>query len=529
MTISVRAALAAGALCALAGCATAPAASQQAVAVAPIPGVSDAAAATAVRDSAGAHVGYDTPSDALKAGDMAAFVQLVQDRIGREDGPGDFGHVVVAVDRAAAGDTEAARAELAKAEGDVAVEATIAYTQALLSALDGKESEAIDEMRLIGGALPGLTGDLALAALLEAFERHDEALAVYESLTPRVIVAPDHDFDPQGILFAHTQTVVSRRTLLLRKLGRIDEAKAVYAALADAEPEQATRYAAAIEALETGRGIDDDFLTPKTAFARAYTDLSLALYQRRIIQAAMLGARLTGFDENRVAMDQLALLMDPENEDLRSIVIDGLYEEAFYDGAAHVAEAAPEPTARLQLSAASAYLLGEKPGAARDALDRASALTTSDERLETLSGMLRIYTLLGEERRAVSVAEDARQASINDSERAVANALTAATLQYFGRADEAVDFARTARDLDDTHDRRMALADVLGAAGDVEEGLRLIRTERLSRPNDPYMLNTLGYYLITRTDRIEEGYKTLVRAYALADRDPYIADSLGWA
>ncbi|MEL6475064.1 MAG: hypothetical protein AAFQ21_13360, partial [Pseudomonadota bacterium] len=131
--------------------------------------------------------------------------------------------------------------------------------------------------------------------------------------------------------------------------------------------------------------------------------------------------------------------------------------------------------------------------------------------------------------RAVSVAEDARQASINDSERAVANALTAATLQYFGRADEAVDFARTARDLDDTHDRRMALADVLGAAGDVEEGLRLIRTERLSRPNDPYMLNTLGYYLITRTDRIEEGYKTLVRAYALADRDPYIADSLGWA
>jgi Flp pilus assembly protein TadD len=43
------------------------------------------------------------------------------------------------------------------------------------------------------------------------------------------------------------------------------------------------------------------------------------------------------------------------------------------------------------------------------------------------------------------------------------------------------------------------------------------------------MLNTLGYFLIERTDKLEEGFKVLSRARAMAERDPYIADSLGWA
>jgi tetratricopeptide (TPR) repeat protein len=73
------------------------------------------------------------------------------------------------------------------------------------------------------------------------------------------------------------------------------------------------------------------------------------------------------------------------------------------------------------------------------------------------------------------------------------------------------------------------LADALGRNGQINEALAILRTERLSRPNDPYMLNTLGYFLIERTDKLEEGFKVLSRARAMAERDPYIADSLGWA
>ena len=52
---------------------------------------------------------------------------------------------------------------------------------------------------------------------------------------------------------------------------------------------------------------------------------------------------------------------------------------------------------------------------------------------------------------------------------------------------------------------------------------------RLARPNDPYTLNSLGYFLIIHTDKYEEGYRVLARAKALAQHDPYISDSFGWA
>ncbi len=532
----------AAAALALTGCAVAPEAPKSAdraavdAIVGPLDGiyaVSPAAAATAVLRDDGRPVGllaYESPADAIRAGDMAAFIEHVKlSRMG-ENEPGDFGVAVIALDRVAAGDLEAARLVLDSAEGEPASARVLAFIEAWVTALEGDEQKAIDEVRVVGGALPGLTGDLSLAAMLEAFGRHEEALGVYASLTPREIEAPQHAFDPQGILFAHAQTVVSRRTLLLRRLGRIEEARDIYARLAASEPEQSARYNAAIASLDDPDEFKDDvFLTPQTAFARSLSDLALTLYQQRVITAALAGVRITGFDENRSTMDQLALLIDPSDEGLREVVISGLYDEALYEGAAHVAVTAPEPTPRLQLSAASSFLMLGDEKASRRALNRSLRLSDDTEQLETLVGALRLYTLMDEEGEAIETAKRARSAAENQSEQAVTHALTASALQHFGRTDEAVFHARSARELDDTHDRRMMLADILGAAGQVDEALRIIRTERLGRPNDPYMLNTLGYFLITRTDRYEEGYKVLARAYSLADRDPYIADSFGWA
>lgn len=529
----------AAAALALAGCASAPAVSsdgQDAVSSRPLKNIYDvspAARATAVLDEDGRPVGlsaYDKPGEAVRAGDMAAFIEHVKRSRLDESEPGDFGVLVIAMDRLAAEDLHGARRTLAMSKGERASARLLSFVEGWTSAFEGAEQDGIDRMRAVGGRLPGLTGDLSLAAMLEAFGRHEEALAVYESLTPRKIEAPEHAFDPQGILFAHAQTVVSRRTLLLRRLGRIEEARDIYAKLAAAEPEKSASYDAALASLEDPEEFkEDEFLTPKTAFARSFSDLSLSLYQQRVITAALAGGRLSGFDETRSTMDQLALLIDPANEGLREIVIDGLYDEALYEGAAHVALSAPESTAQLELLAASAYLKLGDESAARAALNRSMRMADDRDRLSTLVGALRLYTLMDEERDAIATARMARAAAENESEAAATHALTASALQHFGRAREAVSHARSARDLDDTHDRRMMLADILGAAGEVDEALRLIRTERLGRPNDPYMLNTLGYFLITRTDRFEEGYKVLARAYALAERDPYIADSFGWA
>jgi len=495
--------------------------------------VSQAAMATAVRED-GQPVGiaaYGVPIDAVKAGDMAALISMVRMTDGDLElaGPEGMSAIILAIDEIAAGDYGAARAALEVGPVDAYSVAIIDFVNAWVHALEGDPDGAVKAHRDMDDVLPGLTADLSLAAMLEAAGRNEEALAVYEAMTPARIEAPDHMFDAKGILFAHVQMVVARRALLLRRLGRIEEAQDVYRQLAEAEPEQAARYAAAIESLATGRGLEDRELTTEGAFARAFSDLSLSLWQQRLIRNSMMGIRSRGLDEQRATLDQLALLVDPANEGLRENVIDQLQEEALFTGAAHVATSAPEPTAALQISAAQSLLFAREGDAARAAIGKALDIVDEDDRLGITAGAVGLHALLGDEDRAIDLATQALDGARNDAERAMTAALKAEILQQFGRVEEAVPFARQARESDDTHNRRMYLANILGEAGEVDEALQLIRNDRLKRPNDPYMLNTLGYFLISHTDRYEEGFRVLFRANSMARNDPYIADSLGWA
>lgn len=49
------------------------------------------------------------------------------------------------------------------------------------------------------------------------------------------------------------------------------------------------------------------------------------------------------------------------------------------------------------------------------------------------------------------------------------------------------------------------------------------------KPNDAQALNALGYTLVDRTNRANEGYALIERAHKLAPDDPFILDSMGWA
>ena len=49
------------------------------------------------------------------------------------------------------------------------------------------------------------------------------------------------------------------------------------------------------------------------------------------------------------------------------------------------------------------------------------------------------------------------------------------------------------------------------------------------QPDEPRLLNALGYTLIDRTDRLDAGAELIERAYALAPDNPAIIDSMGWA
>jgi Flp pilus assembly protein TadD len=61
---------------------------------------------------------------------------------------------------------------------------------------------------------------------------------------------------------------------------------------------------------------------------------------------------------------------------------------------------------------------------------------------------------------------------------------------------------------------------------DAEKALR--RLVEL-KPDDAQALNALGYTLVDRTPRVEEGFALVDRAHKLAPNDPFILDSLGWA
>ena len=495
-------------------------------------GVSEAAMTLAVLGDDGAPVGidaYETPHDALKAGDTAAFLAALRsDDI--EKASNAWPNLLLAIDAAAGSDFDAADAFLGDIETYASGAPLAPFVGAWVTALSGDEETAISDLRDSGRVMPGMVADLSLASMLEAFGREDEALAVYASMIPSEIVAPEHSFDVKGLVWTDVRTVIQRRTLLLRRLGRIEEAKATYQLLADAEPERAASYASIIASLDDPDQYDDEPLTLRRAFARTLLDLNGALYVQKLIRTAMVGGdRDFGYDETSASLDQIALVLDPTDEDVRENVINGLYSEALYEGAAHVALAAPEQTASIKVAAAQTLIMGNDDDGARAALENALEIVEEKDRLPIVGEAVGMFALLGDEERTLSLADEALALADNPGKQASSHAIKSGALEHFGRYEEALAEAQEALALDDTHGRRMTVANLLGDVGRAEDGHKMMQRELIQRPNDPYMLNTLGYFLITKTEKYEEGYKALARAAALTERNAYIDDSLGWA
>lgn len=64
--------------------------------------------------------------------------------------------------------------------------------------------------------------------------------------------------------------------------------------------------------------------------------------------------------------------------------------------------------------------------------------------------------------------------------------------------------------------------------GRLDDSLRELEALLEKHPDDPVALNALGYTLADRTDRYEEAYGYIKRAYDLAPDNPAIVDSMGW-
>jgi tetratricopeptide (TPR) repeat protein len=74
-----------------------------------------------------------------------------------------------------------------------------------------------------------------------------------------------------------------------------------------------------------------------------------------------------------------------------------------------------------------------------------------------------------------------------------------------------------------------SLALALEKVGRIQEAERNLRAILAKAPQNAQALNALGYTLVNRTDRFQEGIALLQKAIALDPDNPAILDSLGWA
>jgi len=63
----------------------------------------------------------------------------------------------------------------------------------------------------------------------------------------------------------------------------------------------------------------------------------------------------------------------------------------------------------------------------------------------------------------------------------------------------------------------------------IDEAEKRLAQVVAQKPDDATALNALGYTLVDRTSRTQEGYDLIERAHRLSPNDPFILDSMGWA
>ncbi len=147
----------------------------------------------------------------------------------------------------------------------------------------------------------------------------------------------------------------------------------------------------------------------------------------------------------------------------------------------------------------SRYLLTAKYVAGTHSVEEAVALLeeypteNQHERIRVILVIEGLYREFGQIGQALSVIDSALAEFPNNTTLLIAKSYTAAELKLIGEVESAV-------------------------------GAILAQ-----QPENALALNALGYTLIDQTDRLEEGTRYIEQALMLKPNDPYILDSMGWA
>ncbi len=502
--------------------------------VQPVTPASAAAAATAPFDAPLAP--YASPNAMIENADMNAFMTRVRRDFANSESAGAWGYMVV--DAIAADDPATAQTVIDALEGKPPQEWMSAnHMRPWVFAFNARADEAKAEMVKLRRALPSATVLGHRALLAEGLSDYDGALAVYDE-APDNFDAPDPSEAGSMTFFARARAFNAQRLLalrqaeLLRGINRDADAVALLTRLLEASP-QDSYVESRLEKAKSG----EDRGKPRTlkqAMALAIGDEADLVEEQEAIMSAMSGrGAKTPFNHLLSSMRQSALLVDPDNGEIRIGEAGKLYAQGKFEPALRLSQIGnprKEHAALLQSTAGLAALELGSPETMEAMVERSLKIDNSaDAKVQAASSLVSANRLP----RALQLVDQAmRQGRMSDAQRVFALLTRSQAHSQGGNMALAVSDARAARAIRDDESTQQFLASLLVDTSERQEGLGIMRKMLADTPDNTGLMNNFGYSLVdghASEAELEEGFRMLKQAIRLTPDEPNLLDSIGWA
>lgn len=501
---------------------------------APVTPVSAAARATAPAEPP---AGYPGPNEMLENADMAAFMGRVRADYAKKENAGAWGYMII--DALAADDPATAMAVLDAMSARPTSEMLSAqHMRPWVYAANGRASDAQSEMARLRRLLPGATLLGHRALLAEGLGDTAGALAIYGE-APDTFDAPKPEEAASPTYLARYRAFNAQRLLalreaeLLRALERDQEAIALLTELAAAAPDD-LYVQGRLEKAKAGEE-RRPVRTLKQALAAAINDEADLVDERQQIMGLIVGRGAEApFNHLLSSLRQSALLLDPDNGDIRLSEVGALYREGMFEPALRLAQIGNPPPAlqaALYSTAGLAALELGSPETLEAMTELALRIDSSPAAKVQAAGAL---TSASRTERAIALVDQALRQGLPKEQQVFAQMTRGQAQLQAGNVAGAVEAARAAQSLQDNETTKQFLASMLVESGGAlrQEGLAVMRGMLADAPENTGLMNNFGYSLIDSyrsPEELEEGFKLLKTAIRLTPDEPNLLDSIGWA
>lgn len=483
---------------------------------------------------------YEDPSAALLEADVDYLIRegRRQLRAGRAGEDEAFWTVAVFADDFAAGRNADARATLSAAPGGL--QGGVAdMLEPFLLAAEGQVDRAVERVDAGGDNLPAPLPEVARALLFESAGRLNEAAAVYAQMAERLDLTPPGDAEPTTIeefdraLGATRVThAIYRAALVQHRLGHTAEARRYYNIVEEFAPRSAD-VRENLRRLDAGEQPMEAPLTPKSAAGRWMIFLSEFLTQTETL-AAVLSSQdpQPGLSSTSgTALLQIGLLLAPDAGDWRLYAAQQVLDAGGEDGAERIIAQMPADSVYAPEGDIMRAAIQIERGQQAEAVATAQrAHAQAGERWSVIAAAADVYRRAQRSDEAISAYTQALSMAQTPKDRADVLGWRAYAHRFSGNIAAATADMRSAYEIDQSVDTRLLYVSILMDDPQAwSDGIQVARGLFAEQPDSVLRLNALGYALIQRPEGLEEGYRLLWRGFNFGQQDYAVVDSLGWA